>query len=347
MRFAVGSSVLAGLASVVVSSTAAVAIAPAADGLIRAERDNVRLTAAFTESGTQVSAADSIPLPTLVQIALMVAQVAPGALADMVAHPDEAFGTLNNLVNIGEAATYGTVVNGVHIPAGVVGPNAQSFGRTAEFPGEFTELVPSIASDSEEADRAQIIAELNAAGAPEVLVTAIIQSHRMGVTGLQAQSLLRYASLDATQDFVTALAHDGDIRAAIVDGVTEVGKAVFGDRDLEGQPGGTVEDPDTGATVASTRRLGAIRTVTTGLRNATDATAASFAHDLGVSSAAGPRHLRRSGDSVSPSLKSALKSVAKSSRKGDQGATARSHLKQLASKVQSGRHRAPEHDSGD
>lgn len=277
-------SVTAGVAAVWVGSAAAVVVAPPTDEPPRPAPEVLQLTSAFTDYVAAVSTVDVSQSLTGVQIALMIAQVAPTGIADMVAHPDQAAGTLNNMVDVGEAATYGTVANGADIPAGVVGSNAESFPQTAEFPGEFTEVVPSIASDSEEAGRAEVIANLTKAGAPTVVATSIIQSHRIGVTVLQAQGLIRSASLDAVQGVVTAATHHGDTKDAITKGVTGVRKAVFGDPSLAGQPGGTVADPDTGAQVASTRRLGAIKTVTTGLKNASTAVGTSLKHDIGNAS---------------------------------------------------------------
>jgi hypothetical protein len=277
-------SVTAGVAAVWVGSAAAVVVAQPTEEPIRPAPEFLQLTSAFTDYATAVSTVDVSQSLTGVQIALMIAQIAPTGIADMVAHPDQAAGTLNNMMDVGEAATYGTVANGADIPAGVVGPSAESFPQTPEFPGEFTQLVPSIASDSEEAGRAEAIDELNKAGAPTVVATSIIQSHRIGVTGLQAQGLVRSASLDAVQGVVTAATHRGDVKDAVRNGVTGVRRSLFGDSSLAGQPGGTVADPDTGAQVSSTRKLGAIKTVTTGLKNAGTAVTTSLKHDVSTTS---------------------------------------------------------------
>jgi hypothetical protein len=288
MQVAVRSYLTAGVAAVWAGT---IAVTPHPDIAIPAHQAPIRLTGVFADLVVESVAANRDAPEKLYQLVRVTAPVAPEILIGVLQQPDQAVGTVNNLLSVGEALAFGTLANGAVIPAGIIDPDPVSFSPVPEFPGEFTEPIPSLISDTEEAGRAIWVDGLTEAGAPRVIATSIVQSHRIGVTVIQAQGLVRSASLGAVQGVVTAAIHNGDVEKAFIDGGTDVLNAVFGDPDLDGKPAGVAPDPDTGLPVASTKRLGAIKSVATGFRNAGTAVSAAVKHDLGTTTGLSPRHL--------------------------------------------------------
>jgi hypothetical protein len=280
MQVAIRSYLVAGATFACACTMAVAPLPPAQDVSLPVDQAPVRLTGNFAELLVESVAAYADTPEKLYQLVRVTAPVVPEIVGSVLARPDQAVGAMNNVIRVGEAMAFGTVANGADFPAGFIAPDPVSFPPVPEFPGEFTEPIPSLISDTEEAARAVWVGGLTAEEAPQVITTSIIQSHRIGVTVIQAQGLIRSASLGAVQRVVTASTHNGDVANASVEGATDIRKAVFGDPDLDEGAGGVAPDPDTGLPVASTRKLGAVRTVGTGFRNAASATSAAIEHDV-------------------------------------------------------------------
>jgi hypothetical protein len=112
---------------------------------------------------------------------------------------------------------------------------------------------------------------LIAAGVPgaKVLKSTTVESQRVGTAVVQAQGLVRTATVGAVQGTINAATTGGNVPGAVQTGLNNVGKSVFGDPSVTQKVNPTTGQPDnTSAGVDSVRKLGAIGTVSSATQTA-------------------------------------------------------------------------------
>lgn len=103
------------------------------------------------------------------------------------------------------------------------------------------------------------------------LKAVTVQSRKVGTAVVQAQGLVRDATVNAVQGTVNAATSGGDVGGAIQTGASKVGKSVFGDASITYKVDPNSGKPVTASTpgsVDSIHKLGAIGTVSKSVQNA-------------------------------------------------------------------------------
>lgn len=107
-------------------------------------------------------------------------------------------------------------------------------------------------------------------GAP-VLRSVTVESRRVGTSIVQAQGLVRDATVNAVQGTLDAATIGGDVGGAVQSGVDGIGKSVFGDSSIKHKLNPETGKPVSAGTegaVDSIHKLGAIGTVNSATQTA-------------------------------------------------------------------------------
>jgi hypothetical protein len=282
MQIAIRSYVTAGVAAAGVAALVVAPIAPKMDVPVPTVNAAVALAASPFEQALILASTAPIDLvsgligsaqtaavayPSLgLTIGLGLVQQIQALVSDPSTIPDffaELPAQANRIASLGEVNTFGvaTGLSGTGTPGVtdvplLAGPFAPQFFPSAPFlapvlgqsPVSQLGKIPGNISNGLNNAAAKADGVIKALGGPPVLVQTISRSTQaIGTSFIQAQGLVRSATLNAITGVNLAVVHGGNVNAAIQAGLTSVQRSILGNPSA---PSGSVA------------RLGAIKTVT-------------------------------------------------------------------------------------